>query len=107
MYTANFAIPLLGAAPVCLFRRRWQLKPVGGQNGTRAPAAVPVRARAASHKTLRLTTLAFIAGTWAAGGASWAMFYVYLLGFDFMNAVGHCNFEFVPTSLYMVSYFPT
>ena len=41
-------------------------------------------------------------GTWACGGASWAMFYGYLLGFDFMNAIGHCNFEFVPLWLFRV-----
>jgi hypothetical protein len=35
-------------------------------------------------------------GTWAVGSASMAMFYVYLLGFDALNAVGHCNFEFFP-----------
>lgn len=28
------------------------------------------------------------------------MFYCYLLGFDFLNAVGHANFEFVPLSLF-------
>jgi hypothetical protein len=39
-------------------------------------------------------------GTWAAGGASWSMFYIYLLGFDLLNAIGHCNFEFVPTALF-------
>lgn len=42
-------------------------------------------------------------GTFFAGGASWAMFYVYLLGFDCLNAIGHCNFEFFP-SLYLVRY---
>ena len=42
-------------------------------------------------------------GTWACGGASWAMFYAYLLGFDCMNAIGHCNFEFVPLWLFKVS----
>ena len=31
-----------------------------------------------------------------AGGASIAMFYVYLLGFDLLNIIGHCNFEFFP-----------
>ena len=41
-------------------------------------------------------------GTWACGGASMAMFYVYLLGFDLLNAIGHCNFEFVPLSLFKV-----
>ena len=46
MYTANFAIPLLGA--------------------------------------------------WAFGGASISMFYAYLLGFDLLNNIGHCNFEFIP-----------
>jgi len=35
-------------------------------------------------------------GTWLAGGASVAMFYVYLLGFDFLNMIGHCNFEIFP-----------
>ena len=35
-------------------------------------------------------------GTWAYGRASIAMFYVYLLGFDVLNAIGHCNFEFFP-----------
>jgi len=35
-------------------------------------------------------------GPFFTGGASIAMFYVYLLGFDFMNAIGHCNFEFIP-----------
>lgn len=38
--------------------------------------------------------------TWLAGGASMLMFYAYLVGFDFMNAVGHCNWEFVPRSWY-------
>jgi hypothetical protein len=35
-------------------------------------------------------------GTWAFGGASIAMFYAYLLGFDVLNNIGHCNFEFIP-----------
>ncbi len=35
-------------------------------------------------------------GTWAFGGASIAMFYAYLLGFDLLNNIGHCNFEFIP-----------
>lgn len=39
-------------------------------------------------------------GTWLLGGASIATFYVYWLGFDFLNAIGHCNFEFVPSWLY-------
>mmetsp|Transcript_8399 Transcript_8399/g.29457 ORF Transcript_8399/g.29457 Transcript_8399/m.29457 type:complete len:625 (+) Transcript_8399:335-2209(+) len=39
-------------------------------------------------------------GTWACGGGSVAMFYAYLLGFDFMNAVGHCNWEFVPRQIF-------
>jgi predicted amino acid dehydrogenase len=30
------------------------------------------------------------------------MFYVYLLGFDLLNAIGHCNFEFVPLWLFRV-----
>jgi len=39
-------------------------------------------------------------GTWAVGGASIAMFYVYLLGFDLLNIIGHCNFEFFPAWLF-------
>lgn len=35
-------------------------------------------------------------GVFFMGGASVSMFYLYLLGFDIMNAVGHCNFEFFP-----------
>ena len=35
------------------------------------------------------------------------MFYAYLLGFDLLNAIGHCNFEFIPSSLYLVSSFPS
>jgi len=35
-------------------------------------------------------------GTWMAGGASVAMFYIYLLGFDLLNILGHCNFELFP-----------
>jgi len=35
-------------------------------------------------------------GTWLAGGASMAMFYAYLLGFDLLNMIGHCNFEIFP-----------
>jgi len=38
-------------------------------------------------------------GTWAVGGASIAMFYVYLLGFDMLNIIGHCNFEFFPVQI--------
>eukprot|EP00529_Nitzschia_sp_RCC80_P012953 CAMPEP_0113479356 /NCGR_PEP_ID=MMETSP0014_2-20120614/21263_1 /TAXON_ID=2857 /ORGANISM="Nitzschia sp." /LENGTH=590 /DNA_ID=CAMNT_0000372643 /DNA_START=269 /DNA_END=2038 /DNA_ORIENTATION=- /assembly_acc=CAM_ASM_000159 len=30
------------------------------------------------------------------GHASLTMFYVYLVGFDVLNAIGHCNFEFMP-----------
>lgn len=39
-------------------------------------------------------------GTWAVGGASMCMMYVYLIGFDFMNNLGHINAEIVPSSLY-------
>jgi len=45
-------------------------------------------------------------GTWAVGkfggggGASVAMFYCYTAGFDVLNMVGHCNWEFVPVKLY-------
>jgi hypothetical protein len=35
-------------------------------------------------------------GPWFCGGASIAMFYAYLLGFDLLNIIGHCNFEFFP-----------
>jgi len=35
-------------------------------------------------------------GPFFMGGASVAMFYAYLIGFDFLNCVGHCNFEFFP-----------
>lgn len=35
-------------------------------------------------------------GPFFMGGASISMFYVYLLGFDIMNCIGHCNFEFFP-----------
>jgi hypothetical protein len=37
-----------------------------------------------------------LVGTWMAGGACVAMFYAYLLGFDFLNMIGHCNFEIFP-----------
>uniref|UniRef100_A0A7S4PEJ6 Fatty acid hydroxylase domain-containing protein n=1 Tax=Guillardia theta TaxID=55529 RepID=A0A7S4PEJ6_GUITH len=37
-----------------------------------------------------------LVGTWLAGGASISMFYLYLLGFDLLNMIGHCNFEFFP-----------
>ena len=37
-----------------------------------------------------------LVGTWAFGGASIAMFYAYLIGFDILNNIGHCNFEFMP-----------
>ncbi|CAM6038279.1 unnamed protein product [Sphagnum compactum] len=39
------------------------------------------------------------AGTWLLGRGSMSMFYVYAIGFDFMNAMGHCNFEFMPACL--------
>mmetsp|Transcript_28759 Transcript_28759/g.72893 ORF Transcript_28759/g.72893 Transcript_28759/m.72893 type:complete len:697 (-) Transcript_28759:4-2094(-) len=39
-------------------------------------------------------------GTWAVGGASIAMFYTYMLGFDLLNIIGHCNFEFFPVWLF-------
>ncbi|CAK9230354.1 unnamed protein product [Sphagnum troendelagicum] len=41
-------------------------------------------------------------GTWALGGASMGMFYFYWLFFDFLNAIGHCNFEFMPTWMFQV-----
>lgn len=41
-------------------------------------------------------------GTWLLGGASITMFYAYWLGFDFFNAIGHCNWEFIPTEVFRV-----
>lgn len=35
-------------------------------------------------------------GPFFMGGASISMFYVYLIGFDIMNSIGHCNWEFFP-----------
>ena len=32
----------------------------------------------------------------AGDGRAIAMFYIYLIGFDVLNAIGHCNFEFIP-----------
>lgn len=40
-----------------------------------------------------------LVGTWLWGGASVAMFYIYLLGFDALNEIGHCNFECFPVRL--------
>ncbi|GJP55360.1 hypothetical protein CLOM_g14329 [Closterium sp. NIES-68] len=40
-----------------------------------------------------------VVGTWLLGGASIGALYVYWLACDFANAVGHCNFEFVPVWL--------
>ena len=37
-----------------------------------------------------------LVGTWLWGGASIAMLYIYLIGFDLVNEIGHCNFEFFP-----------
>eukprot|EP00934_Nitzschia_sp_Nitz4_P008387 Nitzschia sp. Nitz4//scaffold178_size73299//23102//25041//NITZ4_005699-RA/size73299-snap-gene-0.142-mRNA-1//-1//CDS//3329539122//8377//frame0 len=37
-----------------------------------------------------------LVGPFFTGGASISMFYVYLVGFDIMNCIGHCNFEFFP-----------
>lgn len=39
-------------------------------------------------------------GTWYTGTSSWTSVYAYLLGFDFLNALGHCNFEVIPHWLY-------
>lgn len=39
-------------------------------------------------------------GTWMLGGCSIAMFYAYTIGFDLLNCIGHCNWEFVPVRLY-------
>ena len=35
-------------------------------------------------------------GPFFTGTASISMFYAYLIGFDIMNCIGHCNFEFFP-----------
>eukprot|EP00457_Paulinella_chromatophora_P001947 gb/GEZN01001950.1/.p1 GENE.gb/GEZN01001950.1/~~gb/GEZN01001950.1/.p1 ORF type:complete len:758 (+),score=48.66 gb/GEZN01001950.1/:221-2494(+) len=43
-------------------------------------------------------------GTWLTGGFSISVLYAYLLGFDFLNCLGHCNFEFIPPLLY--KFFP-
>jgi len=37
-----------------------------------------------------------VQGVFFCGGASIAMFYAYLIGFDLLNSIGHCNFEFIP-----------
>jgi len=41
-------------------------------------------------------------GTWMCTGGSTAMFYIYLLGFDLLNCIGHCNFEVVPRRLFQL-----
>ncbi|CAM6108701.1 unnamed protein product [Calypogeia fissa] len=41
-------------------------------------------------------------GAWALGGGSIGMIYFYSLGFDFMNAVGHCNWEFFPPWVFSI-----
>ncbi|CAM6110926.1 unnamed protein product [Calypogeia fissa] len=41
-------------------------------------------------------------GAWALGGGSIGMIYFYWLGFDFMNAVGHCNWEFFPPWVFSI-----
>lgn len=43
-----------------------------------------------------------VIGTWGLGRMAISTLYIYFLGFDFMNAVGHCNFEFVPEWLFRV-----
>ena len=63
MYTAVFAVPLLG--PHFFF--------LGGSQGSHGHSSQLFQ----SHVSL-------------------AMFYVYLVGFDVLNAIGHCNFEFMP-----------
>ncbi|CAI6012951.1 unnamed protein product [Closterium sp. NIES-65] len=40
-----------------------------------------------------------VVGTWLLGGASIGALYAYWLACDWLNAVGHCNFEFVPVWL--------
>lgn len=41
-----------------------------------------------------------ILGTWTLGRLSVSTVYIYLIGFDIVNAAGHCNFEFVPECLF-------
>jgi WAX2 C-terminal domain/Fatty acid hydroxylase superfamily len=38
-------------------------------------------------------------GPFFQGNASKTMFYTYMIGFDVMNMIGHCNFEFMPRTL--------
>lgn len=38
--------------------------------------------------------------TFFGGQGSVSMVYAYLLTFDFLNGLGHCNFEFIPTWLF-------
>lgn len=38
--------------------------------------------------------------TFLGGRGSIAMIYAYLLSFDFLNGLGHCNFECTPSWLY-------
>jgi len=39
-------------------------------------------------------------GAWWMGTNSQVLIYTYLLGFDFLNAWGHCNFEIIPYGLF-------
>ena len=41
-----------------------------------------------------------IVGAVLVGSASIAMYHIYVFFVDTMNAWGHCNFEFIPTSVY-------
>lgn len=41
-----------------------------------------------------------LAAACAAGGGSVALAFAYVLGFDFLRAMGHCNVEVVPSSLF-------
>ncbi|KAL3694776.1 hypothetical protein R1sor_008427 [Riccia sorocarpa] len=51
----------------------------------------------AEHILYALNFAIPLIGTRILGGASIGMLYFYWLWFDFMNAIGHCNFEFIPT----------
>jgi hypothetical protein len=41
-------------------------------------------------------------GTVILGGASISMIYIYLLTFDFLKCMGHCNCEFVPERVFQL-----
>ncbi|KAG0603744.1 hypothetical protein M758_10G117600 [Ceratodon purpureus] len=54
----------------------------------------------AEHVAYAANFIIPIIGTWALGRVSVSMVYIYIIVFDIVNAVGHCNFEFVPECLF-------